>query len=164
MSLAQIDLAAAVRTRDFSGLREALEKMPPSEIANLIIQIHTDDQALLFRVLPRKLAATTFEYLPLEEQEELLKSLAQEEVAAILNGMADDDRTRLLEELPGAATKQLLTLLSPEERAEAVKLLGYPEDSVGRLMTPHYIAVQPSWTAQEVLDYVRAHGHRTARR
>src|SRR5437764_859437 len=113
-------------TRDFSGLREALEKMPPSAIANLIIQIHTDDQALLFRVLPRKLAATTFEYLPLEEQEELLKSLAQEEVAAILNGMADDDRTRLLEELPGAATKQLLTLLSPEERAEAVKLLGYP--------------------------------------
>ena len=154
----QIDLAAAVRTRDFSGLREALEKMPPSAIANLIIQIHTDDQALLFRVLPRKLAATTFEYLPLEEQEELLKSLAQEEVAAILNGMADDDRTRLLEELPGAATKQLLTLLSPEERAKAVKLLGYPEDSVGRLMTPHYIAVQPDWTVQEVLDYVRSHG------
>jgi magnesium transporter len=72
--------------------------------------------------------------------------------------MADDDRTVLLEELPGAATKQLLTLLSPEERASAVKLLGYPERSVGRLMTPHYIGVEPDWTVRAVLDYVREHG------
>jgi magnesium transporter len=158
MQQLQIDLDAAVRARDFSSVREALEKLPPSEIANLIIKIKTDDQALLFRVLPRKLATTTFEYLPHGEQEELLKSMGHEEVASILNSMADDDRTRLLEELPGAATKQLLTLLSPEERASALKLLGYPENSVGRLMTPHYIAVQPNWTTQEVLDYVRAHG------
>jgi magnesium transporter len=158
MQQLQLDLDKAVRTRDFTGLRDALAKLPPSEIANLIIQIHTDDQALLFRVLPRRLATTTFEYLPLEEQEELLKSLGHEEVAAILDRMADDDRTRLLEELPGAATKQLLTLLSPEEQAIAVKLLGYPENSVGRLMTSHYIAVQPNQTVQQVLDYVRAHG------
>src|SRR5205085_11711003 len=158
LAVGPIGLGAAVGPARFSGLAGGVGKDPASRNGQLIIQIHTDDQALLFRVLPRKLAATTFEYLPLEEQEELLKSLAQEEVAAILNGMADDDRTRLLEELPGAATKQLLTLLSPEERAEAVKLLGYPEDSVGRLMTPHYIAVQPNWTVQEVLDYVRSHG------
>jgi magnesium transporter len=154
----QLDLEAAVRTRDFAGLRDAVRNVPASEIANLIIKTHTDEQALLFRVLPRKTAATVFEYLPRDEQEELLKSLGHEEVAAILNDMADDDRTTLLEELPGAATKQLLTLLSPEERASAVKLLGYPERSVGRLMTPHYIAVRPDWTVQQVLDHVRAHG------
>jgi magnesium transporter len=72
--------------------------------------------------------------------------------------MSPDDRTVLLEELPAAATKQMLALLNDEERAEAVKLLGYPDGSVGRLMTPHYIAVRPSWSVQEVLDYVREHG------
>src|SRR5438270_144141 len=158
MSQLQSELQAAVRARDFTGLRESFKKLPPSEIANLICRIHTDDQALLFRVLPRDLASKTFEYLPRAEQEELIKSMGQEEVAAILNSMADDDRTTLLEELPGAVTKQLLALLSDEERASAVKLLGYPDSSVGRLMTPHYIAVQPGWTVQEVLDYVRANG------
>ena len=158
MSQLQSELQAAVRARDFTGLRESFKKLPPSEIANLICRIHTDDQALLFRVLPRDLASKTFEYLPRAEQEELIKSMGQEEVAAILNSMADDDRTTLLEELPGAVTKQLLALLSDEERASAVKLLGYPENSVGRLMTPHYIAVRPGWTVQEVLDHVRANG------
>jgi magnesium transporter len=158
MSQLQSELQAAVRARDFTGLRESFRRLPPSEIANLICRIHTDDQALLFRVLPRELAAKTFEYLPRDEQEELIKSMGHDEVAAILNSMADDDRTTLLEELPGAFTKQLLALLSDEERARAVKLLGYPERSVGRLMTPHYIAVRPHWSVREVLDYVREHG------
>ena len=158
MSQLQSELQAAVRARDFTGLRESFRRLPPSEIANLICRIHTDDQALLFRVLPRELAAKTFEYLPRDEQEELIKSMGHDEVAAILNSMADDDRTTLLEELPGAFTKQLLALLSDEERARAVRLLGYPERSVGRLMTPHYIAVRPHWSVREVLDYVREHG------
>ncbi|HZT57954.1 MAG TPA: magnesium transporter [Pyrinomonadaceae bacterium] len=158
MSQLETELQAAVRARDFTGLRESFQKLPPSEIANLICRIHTDEQALMFRVLPRDLASKTFEYLPRPEQEELIKSMGHDEVSSILNSMADDDRTTLLEELPGAVTKQLLELLSEDERASAVKLLGYPEESVGRLMTPHYIAVRPAWTVQEVLDYVREHG------
>src|SRR5207237_8366762 len=69
-----------------------------------------------------------------------------------------DDRTWFLGELPANVTKQLLALLTPEERAEAVTLLGYPSGTVGRLMTPHYIAVREDWTVQQVLDYVREHG------
>jgi magnesium transporter len=84
--------------------------------------------------------------------------MAQEEVAELLNNMAPDERTVFLEELPAEATRQLLALLTPAERAVAVTLLGYPEQSVGRLMTPHYVAVREAWTVQEVLDYVRKHG------
>jgi magnesium transporter len=84
--------------------------------------------------------------------------MAQEDVAAILNNMAPDDRTTFLEELPATVTQQLLTLLTPEERATAVTLLGYPEGSIGRLMTPDYIAVREQWTIQQVLDYIREHG------
>jgi magnesium transporter len=63
-----------------------------------------------------------------------------------------------LEELPAAATRQLLALLTPAERAVAMTLLGYPEGSIGRLMTPHYVAIREDWTVREVLDYVRSHG------
>jgi magnesium transporter len=89
---------------------------------------------------------------------ELLKSMGREEGAEILNEMDPDDRTALLEELPSSAAKQLIQLLSPEERKIAVTLLGYPENSVGRLMTPDYIAVKPSSTIQQTLDYIRKHG------
>ena len=84
--------------------------------------------------------------------------MAQEDVAALLNDMAPDDRTRFLEELPAAVTRQLLALLTPAERAVALTLLGYPEKSVGRRMTPHYVAIREHWSVREVLDYVRAHG------
>ena len=99
-----------------------------------------------------------FEYLSQEAKEALLKAMAQEDVAELLNNMAPDDRTVFLEELPAEATRQLLALLTPAERAVALTLLGYPEKSVGRLMTPHYVAVREQWTVREVLDYVRAHG------
>jgi magnesium transporter len=84
--------------------------------------------------------------------------MGSEEVAALLNAMAPDDRTTFLEELPAEVTRQLLTLLTPDERAVAVKLLGYPEGSIGRLMTPDYVAVREQWTVAQVLDYVRTHG------
>jgi len=112
----------------------------------------------VFRLLPRKDASATFEYLSTDAREELLKAMAKEEVAALLNDMAPDDRTMFLEELPATATRELLTLLSPKERAVALTLLGYPEGSIGRLMTPHYVSVHEDWTVQQVLDHVRTHG------
>jgi magnesium transporter len=84
--------------------------------------------------------------------------MAQEDVAALLNEMSPDDRTMFLEELPAPVTRQLLALLTPKERTIASTLLGYPEGSVGRLMTPEYISVQEDWTIQQVLDYIRTHG------
>jgi len=158
MEQLQPELGRALHGGNFANVRDQLHNLPPSKVANIIGHAPVAEQPLLFRCLPRSLATTTFEYLPRERQEALLKSMATEEVAEILNHMADDDRTMLFEELPATATKQLMELLSDEERRIAVKLLGYPERSVGRLMTPHYIAVHPNWSIQQVLDYVRAHG------
>jgi magnesium transporter len=75
---------------------------------------------VVFRVVPRQCAADVFEFVDVSAQECLLKALGQEQVAAILNDMADDDRTALLEELPAAATTQMLALLTPEGRALAL--------------------------------------------
>jgi magnesium transporter len=152
------ELAAAVHQRDFSRLRDMTRNRPASDLAETLTELSEEDQVIAFRVLPRKDAAAVFEYLSHEAQESLLKGMAQEDVASILNNMAPDDRTMFLEELPATATRTLLSMLTPAERAVAVTLLGYPEDSIGRLMTPHYVAVREHWTIKEVLDYIRAHG------
>src|SRR5205814_893387 len=111
-----------------------------------------DDRVIIFRVLPAALAADVFEYLDVDAQQSLLHCMAHEQVAAILNEMSPDDRTALLEEMPSAAARQLIRLLTPEERRVATALLGYPEGSVGRLMTPDFVAVREDWTVKEVLD------------
>jgi magnesium transporter len=152
------ELAAVIRTRDFTRLRDMVRNRPADDVAEVLTALGLEDQVVAFRVLPRRDAAAVFEYLTRESQEALLKAMAQEDVAALLNEMAPDDRTMFLEELPAAATRQLLTLLTPDERAVAVRLLGYPEGSIGRLMTPNYVAVREEWTIREVLDYVRTHG------
>ncbi|MCX6044362.1 MAG: magnesium transporter [Chloroflexi bacterium] len=154
-----INLGDAIHTHNFVAMRDAVGELPPSDVAALIEELTGQNEVLLFRVLPRKLAAETFAYMSSDRQETLLRAMSQEEVAAILNEMAPDDRTTLLEELPGAATKQLLTLLSPKERAVATTLLGYPEKSVGRLMTPDYLAIHSEWTVGRALEYVRKYGH-----
>jgi magnesium transporter len=152
------ELAAAVRTRDFTQLRDIVRNRPAADLAELLADLSLDDQAVVFRLLPRRDAAATFEYLEQDAREALLKTLSKEDVASLLNNMAPDDRTMFLEELPATVTRELLALLTPEERTIAVTLLGYPEHSVGRLMTPDYVAVREDWTVQQVLDYVRTHG------
>jgi len=153
-----IDVRESLRTQDFTKLRETLARWEPSAIAAEIRDLSVEDQAVVFRILPRACAADVFEFLDMPAQRRLLRGLAQEQVATILNDMAADDRTALLEELPAAATKQLLGVLSDEERAVALSLLGYREGSIGRLMTPHYLVVDRDWTVQQVLDHVRNHG------
>src|SRR5262249_11040456 len=117
-----------------------------------------DDEAVLLRILPRPVAAQVFEYLSIPDQELLVQALGNEQVAQILNDIAPDDRTALLEELPAAVTQKLLNLLSPQERKIAASLLGYPKDSIGRRMTPEYVAIQQNWTVGEVLAHLRKVG------
>ncbi|HEX7174062.1 MAG TPA: magnesium transporter [Pyrinomonadaceae bacterium] len=155
----QPDLERMIRQREFFALRRALLDYPPPDLAALIAELDTEDQIIVFRILPRELAADVFEYMELEAQEQLLKAMTQEHVARLLNDMAPDDRTELLEELPATVTRQMLALLTPEERTVAVSLLGYPEGSIGRLMTPDYVRVRAEWTVEQALDHIRRHGN-----
>jgi magnesium transporter len=152
------EIKSIIDARNFGALRELFSDWPPADVADVILDLPEDEQVIIFRVLPAALAADVFEYIGIEEQQNLLKAMAHEQVVAILNEMSPDDRTALLEELPSAAARQLIRLLTPEERHVATALLGYPEDSVGRLMTPDFIVVKEDWTVQHVLDYVRQYG------
>lgn len=152
------EIESLIAERKLSILKEILSDWTPADIADLIVDLPEQDKVIVFRVLPVDLATDTFEHLEFDTQEELLKAMGNEEVAAILNDMSPDDRTALLEELPGTSAKRLIQLLSTEERKIAQTLLGYPENSVGRLMTPDYIAAKQGWTVSETLDFIRKNG------
>src|SRR5438128_3760138 len=152
------EIRSLIDARNFGALREVFREWPPADVAEVILDLPEDEQVCIFRVLPNTLAADVFDYLDFDAEQKLLHAMAHEQVVAILNEMSPDDRTAFLEELPSAAARQLIRLLTPEERRIAQSLLGYPEGSVGRLMTPDFIAVKEDWTVQQVLDYIRGDG------
>jgi magnesium transporter len=126
--------------------------------ADLLTHQPVVEQVRLLCERPPRGAAAVFEYLSTPEQRVILDAMPDEPLGTLLNAMAPDDRTRLLAALDGEERDRVFRLLSAEERGEAEALLRYPPDSVGRLMTPHYVAVHADWTVREVLDYIRAHG------
>jgi magnesium transporter len=136
-----------------------LEASRLQDASDLLIQQPIGEQVRLLAERPPRAAAAVFEYLPFAAQRTIAAALPDPRLGALLNAMAPDDRTRFLSGLPEAERSRLITLLNDEERAEAEMLLRYPPGSVGRLMTPHYVAVHEGWTVREVLDYIRAHGH-----
>ncbi|MEW6701162.1 MAG: magnesium transporter [Bacteroidota bacterium] len=147
-----------IQNRQFTDLKEVLIDWTPIDIADLLLALPENEQAIFFRLLPKDLAADVFEYFNVDVQLNLIQLLGKEDVASILNEMADDDRTALFEEVPPNVVKQMLAYLSPEQRKISQQLLGYPENSIGRLMTPDYIAARQNWTVQETLDFIRMYG------
>jgi len=122
---------------------------------------YTNWAGKLFQHLDVKHAARVFKFIRRKKQEIIINSLPDEKAAELLNALQPDDRTAFLGMLPGGAVKELLKVLAPETRAETLKLLGYPEGSVGRLMTPDYIAIHANNTVSEVLDMIRQLGQAT---
>lgn len=147
-----------IRKKDWESLRIAFEEVDPADIAEILHDLPAEDSGLIFRILPRGVAGVAFEYLPLDQQTEIVQTLGSEQLKNVLNEMAPDDRTRLFEELPAEVTKRALEQLTADELKVARELLGYPEDTAGRYMTPEYLALKPSMTAQEALESVRKNG------
>ncbi len=151
-------IKALIEERNFTALHDLFEEWTPPEIADCIVDFPHEEQAVVFRLLPQAKAAAVLEYLDHDAQVTVLKAMGSEAAAKVLNDMSDDDRTRYLEELPPAAVTHTLSLLTPEERRHAQTLLNYPEGSIGRLMTSHFVAVHDDWTVLQVFDHVRKHG------
>ncbi len=143
---------------DWQELRDLLVQFPEQDVADLIPEIQEEKRLFLLRLLPTGFLPKVFTHLDRRLKDNILKFLTAEENRTILAGMTPDDRTDFLEELPGTAIQKLLTLLTPEDRRTTLQLLGYPLDSVGRLMTPDYVAVRPEWSVGEALAHVRLKG------
>ncbi len=153
------DLQELIQEKSWDVLRDALSYFDPPDIAEILTQIPDKDDAAIFRLLPRDLAGAVFAYLPLDHQENLIRSLTNEQMRAVLREMTPDDQVRLLEELPAEVTRHILQVLSPDELRAARDLLGYPPETAGRYMTPQYVALRPDMTARQALEHVRRTGH-----
>lgn len=147
-----------VEQREISTLRNLLAAQPVPEIVSEIVELEPAARALVFRLLAHDPAVEVFSNLEVDEQDELLQHLSDQETRRLLADLSPDDRTLLFEEMPGEVTQKLFKLLSPEDLAETRALLGYPEESVGRLMTPDYIAIRPSWTIERAIEEIRKEG------
>jgi magnesium transporter len=131
----------------------------PEDIAEIIASFaNPAHKMLIFRLVPTDKAIDVFEYLPIEEEEQILRSLSSQEIKEILNDMSPDDRTELFEEMPAELVKKFINLLSPEERAIALEILNYPEDSVGRLLTPDFLQLYENITVEDAVAHIRKVG------
>jgi len=148
-------LREIIQRRSWDELRDRIRELNPSDVADLIIALPAEEEAFVFRVLPKDQAAEVFSYLPPDHQEDLIASLTNEQVRSVLQTLPPDDRTRLLEEMPAEVTRRLLTTLSPDDLKNTRWLLGYPEETAGRYMTPRYVTIDPKMRAGEALDHIR---------
>ncbi|WP_295122180.1 magnesium transporter [uncultured Chitinophaga sp.] len=141
----------------YGELHTYLDDQLITDIADLINEL-PDEGANIIQQLTIGRAAAAFRILEFPAQEEIIRELPPSKIAELMNELPPDDRTSFLGELPSEAVKELIKLLDPEDRKVTLALLGYPETSVGRIMTPDYLAVKSSWTVQHVLDHIRNHG------
>jgi len=156
--IAEPSLKELITQRKWTELRQAVKDMPAPDVADLLLSLEESDRVLFFSSLPRRLASEVFAFLEPGDKDALLAGLTDEETRRLLADLRPDDRTSMLEDLPGQVTQRLLNLLSPEDLREVRLLLGFPEDSVGRLMTPDYVAVRPDWTIARAIQHIRHRG------
>jgi magnesium transporter len=142
---------------DNSQLKEYLNNLNISDVEELIDEL-PEYGPLFIETLSINRAVNVFRILDFPTQERIIKKLSGKKVSELINELPPDDRTAFFSELHGDAVKTLILHLSPDDRKEALSLLGYKEDSVGRLMTPDYIAVKKSWDVTRVLSHIRRYG------
>jgi magnesium transporter len=151
----QIELL--LEQEDTTQLQEYLNNLNISDVEELISELPEHGPKFI-AILSLNRAVNVFRILDFPTQERIIKKLTGEKVGEIINALPPDDRTAFFAELHGDAVKNLILHLSPADRKEALSLLGYEEDSVGRLMTPDYIAVKKTWDVTRVLSHIRRYG------
>ena len=152
------ELVELIERKKFDDLKAVLTELFPQDIAELIEDLEESQKAIVFRLLPKALATEVFEHLSHFEQETLLASFSTARIKEILEEMSPDDRTELLEELPAKVVKKWIGWLSPEDRTMINKLLNYPEESVGRLLTPDFVDLRMNMTAKKAIKRIRKIG------
>lgn len=149
-------LARALAEKNLPAVTATLAPLSASETIDALERMGSKQRALVFRLLPKGKALEVFEGLDATLQGELVQALKDEEVASVFAVMDPDDRVSLLDELPASVATRLLQALPPAERDLTATVLGYPQGSIGRRMSPEYVSTHPELTAEQTLDRLRA--------
>ncbi len=162
MSTVQISLDQMIQSlldsKKYTTLRDMLTTMNPADIAGVFCLLPDNSLPLLFRLLPKELAADTFVEMDEDSQELLIQGFSDRELKEVIDELYVDDAVDLVEEMPATVVKRILKQAAPDMRQMINEILKYPEDSAGSIMTTEYVNLWPQMTVSEALERIRKTG------
>ncbi|WP_020403104.1 magnesium transporter [Gracilimonas tropica] len=147
-----------ISNKDWVALKEVLNDVPAADISDLLLELPGDIAVVVFRLLKKPVAADVFAELPSTKGVELLELFNRQQLSDVMGNLEPDEQVSILEELPGHLTQRVMNSIKLEDQRQLKKLLGYPEESVGRLMTPRYVKVKSNWTISRSMEHIRKYG------
>ncbi len=147
-----------IEAKDWVALKEVLNDVPSADIAEMLLELPGDIAVVIFRLLKKPIAADVFAEMPSSKGVELLNLFSQQQLSDVMSNLEPDEQVAILEELPGHLTQKVINSIDVKDQMQLKKLLGYPEDSVGRLMTPRYVRVKSDWTIVRAMKHIRKYG------
>jgi magnesium transporter len=144
--------------KDWRKLKETLKAIPAVDIAEMLEDLEPEVAVVIFRLLVKPKAADVFSELSTSTGLELLSVFSTRQLSDVMDNLEPDERVAFMEELPGHLTLHVMSLMKPEDREQVQKLLGYPEESVGRLMTTKFVRVKSDWTIERSMAHIRVFG------
>lgn len=152
------ELDELIQKKEWVTIKEVLDDVPAVDVAELLDDLNPEVAVVIFRLLKKSKAADVFAYLSSTKGVELLETFSRQQLSDVMNNLEPDERVALMEELPGDLTQRVLSSMDPENIAQVRRLLGYPPESVGRLMTTNYVRIKKDWTVNRSFEHIRKHG------
>ncbi len=155
LQLIKPEFEELIEAKDWVALKDVLSDVPAVDIAELLIELDGKIAVVIFRLLKKSVAADVFAELPSNKGVELLELFNRQQLSDVMVNLEPDEQVALLEELPGHLTQRVMNSMNLEDQKQIKKLLGYPEESIGRLMTPRYVRVKTDWTIERSMRHIR---------
>lgn len=147
-----------IENKKFAELKSLLEEENPADINDIFEELNDQQSILVYRLLPKELAAEVFVEMDSEKQEFLINAFSDSQLKDVFDELYYDDTADIIEEMPANVVKRILKIVSPDMRKAVNDLLKYPEDSAGSLMTTEFVRLRKNFTVQESLDLIRSVG------
>ncbi len=151
-------LVCLIEGKKYASVRDAMETMHAADIAAVLGDCTKEQVPLLFRLLPKELAAETFSQMEEDKKELLIQSFSDSELKEVVDELYVDDAVDLVEEMPASVVKRILRQADPEKRKLINEILKYPEDSAGSIMTTEYVSLRPDMTVEDAIKRIRRTG------
>ncbi|WP_234572841.1 magnesium transporter [Rhodohalobacter sp. 614A] len=152
------ELDELIQKKEWVTIKEVLDDVPAVDVAELLDDLAPEVAVVIFRLLKKSKAADVFTYLSSTKGVELLETFSRQQLSDVMNNLEPDERVALMEELPGDLTQRVLNSMDSENIAQVRRLLGYPPESVGRLMTTNYVRIKKDWSVNRSFEHIRKHG------
>ena len=150
-----VEIIENIENKKFSSLKPILSEMEPVDIAEILNDVGKEKVVVIFRLLPKDLASDVFVEMDSDAQQIIIKTFTESELSKIINDLYSDDTADIIEEMPSNVARKILKVASPENRADINKLLGFPKDSAGSIMTTECITLRVNMTVDEALKKIR---------